>query len=391
MLLGFMIIKDTEYPQEAYCIADGLLEYDEGMHRTTIVAVICVILTTPALFADFSYDHTSRMTGGFLARLPAIAGGNKMREPQRSSVVLKGNRLANIYADHASIIDLDKETITEIRYKEKTYSVMTFAEMKEMMESLQARQKDAKTPDVEFDIDIKNTGQTKVVGGFNASETVMTFKMKSTDPRSGKEATMVMVNDMWLVKDIPGYKEIGNFYKRMAEKANWLPQGGAGGAAAGPGAGMGQAMQAAMKNAQKMDGIPVLHITRMRPEGAEIDSAMAQGSDAQRQQAAAQPQQTPQQTGQNAAEQSAASAIAGRLGRAGGLAGGLGGLRRKKTEQQDAPATPAAPQATAPGAAGDTSLMEMTMESSGFSNAPVDGAKLEVPAGFKLVQKKIGR
>ena len=187
---------------------------------------------------------------------------------------------------------------------------------------------------------------------------------------------MIMVNDMWLVKDIPGYKEIHDFYRRMAEKASWLPQGGSG-AAAGPGAGMGQAMAAAMKNAQKLDGVPVLHITKMRPEGAEFNSAMAQQQP---------PQQTPQQAGQNTAEQSAGSAIAGRLGRVGGLAGGLGGLKRKKAEsQQDAPPPP--PTA----AAGDTSLMEMTIESSGFSNAPVDSSKLEVPAGFKQVQKKMGR
>ena len=286
------------------------------MQRTTIISAICAALSGTALFADFSYDQTSRMTGGFLARLPAIAGGNKMREPQRSSVMLKGNRLAHISADHASIFDLDKETITEIRFKEKTYSVMTFAEMKQMMESVQTRKTDANTPDVEFDIDIKKTGQTKVVSGFNASETIMTFKMKSTDPRSGKESTMIMVNDMWLVNDIPGYKEVHDFYRRMGEKASWMPHGGSS-ATAGPGAGMGQAMQAAMKNAQKLDGVTVLQITRMRPEGAEYDSAMAQAGDARQQQAAA--QQTPPQAGQNTAEQSAASAIVGRLGRAGGL------------------------------------------------------------------------
>ena len=210
---------------------------------------------------------------------------------------------------------------------------------------------------------------------------------------------MVMVNDMWLAKNIPGYQEIGAFYKRMGERANWMPQGGAG-ATAGPAASMGAGIQAAMKNAQKMDGVPILQITRMRPEGAEYDSAMAKAGDAQRQQAAAQqqqqPQTTPQQAGQTAAEQSAASAIAGRLGRVGGLAGGLGGLRRKKNDQQDTPpaAPPAQQQTPTPapaGAAGDSVLMEMTIESSGFSSASVDGAKLEVPGGFKLVQKKTGR
>ena len=45
-----------------------------------------------------------------------------------------------------------------------------------------------------------------------------------------------------------------------------------------------------------------------------------------------------------------------------------------------------------PGSASSAgALMEITTESSGFSSAPVDGAKLEVPAGFKEVEPEMGR
>ncbi len=354
------------------------------MQKPTIVAAICAVLSGTTLLADFSYEQTSQMTGGFLTKMPAMLGGNKMREPQRSTIVVKGNRLAHIYADHASIIDLDKETITDIRFKDKAYTVMTFAEMKQMMESMQAKSKDPNTPDTEFAIDIKKTGQSKVVAGMKADETVMTFKMKSTDPRSGKEATMTMINDMWLVKSVPGYEEVHEFYKRMGQKASWMSAGGSSMPMAGPAAGMSQAMSAAMKNADKMEGVAVLHVMRMNPEGMETGDAQAQGQAAAQQQ---QQQQPPPQT----AEQSAASAIAGRFGR--GLGAGLGGLRKKKGDQQDAP-PPAQQQPTdkpAPASPGDNSLMEMTIESGAFSNAPVDASKFEVPAGFKLVQKRTGR
>ena len=111
------------------------------MQKPTIVAAICAVLSGTTLMADFSYEQTSQMTGGFLTKMPAMLGGNKMREPQHSTIAVKGNRLAHIFADHASIIDLDKETITDIRFKDKAYSVMTFAEMKQMMESMQAKSK----------------------------------------------------------------------------------------------------------------------------------------------------------------------------------------------------------------------------------------------------------
>jgi len=365
------------------------------MKRITTIAAICAACSGGALFADFSYDQTSQMTGGFLTRMPAMLGGNKMREPQRSTILLKGNRLAHINADHTSIIDLDKEAMIDINYKDKSYSITTFAEMKQMMESMQSRKKGADDPNVEYSIDVKQTGQSKVIAGYNATETIMTFKMKSTDPRTGKEGAMTMLNDMWLVKSVPGYDEVREFYKRMSQKASWIPEGG-GGPMAGPAAGMGQAMSAAMKNAQKMEGVPVLHVMKMRPEGDDYNSAMAQAGDAQKQGESAQQQQqqqAPPQQQQSAPEQSAASAITGRFGR--GLAGGLGGLRKKKNDQQDAP--PAQQQQSQPAAnrqapaAGDNSLMEMTIESSAFSNASVDGSKMEIPAGFKEVKKRMGR
>src|ERR1700704_952159 len=83
------------------------------------------------LLADFSYDQTTKMTGGAMMGMMKIAGAfsKQVREPVQTTVLVKGNHMAHSSKDHAQIIDLDSETITEVNFQKKQYSVMTFAEM----------------------------------------------------------------------------------------------------------------------------------------------------------------------------------------------------------------------------------------------------------------------
>src|SRR5437879_9997611 len=125
------------------------------------------------LLADFSYEQSTKITGGMMAGVMKFAGAfsKQAREPLQSTVAIKGNRMFNGNKDHAQVIDLDSETITEINFQKKTYSVMTFAEMKQAMEQAMQRAKDApkqqqrpqqdQKSDVktDFKLDIKNTGQ----------------------------------------------------------------------------------------------------------------------------------------------------------------------------------------------------------------------------------------
>ena len=47
---------------------------------------------------------------------------------------LKGNRMATVNADSIEIIDLDKETITRVDIQKKSYTVMTFDQIRQQME-----------------------------------------------------------------------------------------------------------------------------------------------------------------------------------------------------------------------------------------------------------------
>jgi hypothetical protein len=325
------------------------------------------------LLADFSYEESTKITGGMMAGVMKFAGAfsKQAREPIQSTVAVKGNRMYHGNKDRASVIDLDNETVTEINFQKKTYSVMTFAEMKQAMEDAmqrvknapqQQQQTDAKT---DFKVDIKNTGQTKEIAGLQAKEMILTMQIESTDQKTGNKGAMVVTSDMWLAKKISGYDEVRDFHRKMAQKMAWTPDSM--GALMGR-PDMARAMDNMRKEGAKMDGLPVL--TVMKVSGAAEGQAQTDGSDKQ----AAPPQQSSEQT---KAKPDLGSVLGGRFG----------GFGRKK-KQDDTAQSSSAP-ASSENASASGILMETTTESSGFSNAPVDPSKFSAPAGFKKVDAEI--
>ncbi|MCX6638180.1 MAG: hypothetical protein NT090_24250, partial [Acidobacteria bacterium] len=376
------------------------------IRRASRIAIGAALAVAP-LVADFSYEQTTKITGGAMAGMMRVAGvfSKTAREPIKQTVIVKGDRMVNLTADTAHITDLGKETITDINFKNKTYSVITFAQMRQAMAQLQEKMKSQKAPegadraDVDFKASVKETGQTKVISGLTAKEVILTLEMQVKDRESGKAGAMDVVSDMWLAPQIPGYGEVRDFYRRMAEKMAWAP-----GAAMG---GMGQSQPGMMKGmaelakeSAKLDGVPVLQIMRM---GSSAQAMADFSAPAQPQQQGQGQQETPSvrgaagnaagNTAGNAAGNAATGAIAGRLGRLGGIGGGLGGLRRGKQQSQPEPPPQPPPQqappAQAQGGPPAGILMESTTELSGFSSAPADPSKVETPAGYKQVENEM--
>lgn len=297
----------------------------------------------------------------------AGAFSSKAREPISSTVFVKGHRMAHLNQSTAQIIDVDKETITSIDFAKKTYSVMTFEQMKQMMqqaaERMGQKQNDA---DVNFKASVRETGQSKVVSGLNTKEVILTLTMEGTDKKTGDQGAMNVVSDMWLAPDIPGYHEVRDLQRLMATKIAWAP-GQSFGSMMGRGD-MAKGMADLGKEMAKLDGVPVLQVMSMTGSGTP-------------QSGADRPSNPPPSN--DSASQGGAAETLGRLGRLGGI-GGFG--RKKKDQDANAQTSSNNGSAGAPG-----TLMEITTESSGFSSAAVDPSKFEVPAGFQQVDPEVNR
>jgi hypothetical protein len=350
------------------------------MSRRIAVLTALAALGAGCLWADFSYEQTSRMTGGMMAGVMKIAGAfsKQAREPMRYTVLVKGNRMATLHTGSGQVIDLDKETITDIDFERRTYSVITFAQMAEALKQLEAKMKSEKgeeQADISVKASVKETGQSKPISGVNAREVVLTLEMEGTDQKSGQRGVfMVVTADMWLGQHA-GYSEVRDFYHRMAQKLNWTP--GSGMIAQGQ-SGIMRGMADLQREAAKLEGVPVYQVTKFNMQGAAVPEGQQPPPEPQR---APQPQAQPQET----------PSVGGALGRLGGRLGGLGGLaRRRKSEPEAAPPPQAAPQTAQTPQAGGAApvMMEITSELTSFSTSAIDPAKFEVPAGFKQVESQ---
>ena len=281
----------------------------------------------------------------------ASAFSKKAGQPVVATVLIKGNRMARLNSDTGSVIDLDKETITNINFAKKTYSVVTFEQMREMMRQMSEKMKSSKNGDtnIKFKVSAKETGRTQNLAGYNAKEMLLNIDVDSSDPQHGQQGSMNIVSHIWLAPDVPGYAEVREFNKRMAEKLGYLPDDQM--------AQMRQAMQGMVevsKEMAKLDGVPVRTVMEI---GGTANSS---GAPAQQQQPQAQQQQD---------DSSNQGAI-------GAMARGLGGFGRKKKDQSsDSPSDQSASGA----------LLESTTDASGFSSGAVDASKFDVPSGFKQV------
>ena len=212
------------------------------MRRLVVwVCAVCVFASASAvLSADVRSDQRVKFQlGGMVGKLVNMFGGKGAREGVTTTVAVKGNRKATLSESTGQIIDLSEEKIYDLDMKKKTYKVTTFAQLRAEMEKArreaeqQARQmeqqtqqpepskpaeKDPNQKEFEVDFDVKNTGATKVINGFNTRQTVMTITVREKGKTLNDAGGMVMTTDMWLATSVPSTADIANFDIKYAEK-----------------------------------------------------------------------------------------------------------------------------------------------------------------------------
>ncbi|MBI4892018.1 MAG: hypothetical protein HY821_15435 [Acidobacteria bacterium] len=363
-----------------------------------LVASLAALFGTFAfsLHADFSYQQTSRITGGSMVRMmKMIPGGGKALEPQVSSVLFHGNQMATVATSNINIIDIDKQVMTEVNLDKKTYSTITFAEFRQALDAMSKKMaqqmgKDPNAPVMEWRIEVKDGGESKTVSGLPTNLMKLLLATDIKDTKSGQTVTTNMNMDLWMAKDIAGYEEVRKFYQRYAEAVGITPEMMRMGRMSMGQPGLAEGMAKAMKEASKLQGVPVLSVTRMTgmgmpgmPEGATADPATSKRSS----------DKDASDVVADNAERNAESAASSAIRRIPGMGGvSLGGFGRKKSPPKEDPKPAEQPKPAdppKPAAPQQSVFMEMTSEMSGFSSSGVDASKFAVPAGFKEVEHEM--
>ena len=171
---------------------------------------------------------------GMLGRMMGMFGGKAMKEGTVSSNAVKGDRKATMSDTTGRIVDLAEEKVYDLDLKKKSYTVVTFAEMRQQLKEAQdkarreaekaqegaGREKDKeperqdKGPEVEVDFDVKETGQTRAIAGYDAREVVMTITVREKGKVLEENGGLVVRSDMWLGPEIPAMNELAEFELR---------------------------------------------------------------------------------------------------------------------------------------------------------------------------------
>jgi mRNA-degrading endonuclease HigB of HigAB toxin-antitoxin module len=423
------------------------------MKTQKMSAIVATLLLSQAAFAvaafaqDASYQTTTQITGGTLVdtlkQVSFISHSIKdMLAPTSELTMVHGNQKAVVSKDSTEITDLDKECIIHIDNLKKTYTVTTFAQMRQAFMNMskemgqmqtklkedqaQLKQAQAQQPSnikTTFDVKVNNTGVTKVVNGLNAQEQVVTMTMHVTvvappptpgqpppppvDPNTPSSMDYIITTDTWVAPDPPEIAVLQDFDKRFGEKLmqgvdakamaeQWKQMGQQTSAAMaqvlGSKPGASDAMAQMAKEIAKLKGTRVMEITSMgglAPAGSPgTASAPPSG-----------PPPTAGSIGGQIASDTANQTASGEAAKESGKMGifgnaltnsALGAFHRKKATPAPAPA---AAQAATPAAAPGTPagmqtvvLMSTTTQKTNFSEEPIPFTAFQVPTGFKKIE-----
>lgn len=330
-------------------------------------AVLIVSFSSPC-FADFQYTETTKITGGAAVGAMKFAGvfskdARQATQGANATISFKGSKMRREDSlGQIEIIDLDARKITQIDSRKKTYSVMTFDEMRAQMEEArrkaaeqQAKHNKGQQGQVKIvpKISISPGTGSKQLLNYTAKETKVRvdMEMQSDDPQAkGQTANMWVNADSW-VAPVKGYDEVKRFYARMAKELDWLP-----GAVLGANPQIAPAMVEYRKSAATLNGMPLLSLVSVglagqpgSPQAAHDDQKDSGGNP---------------------------------------ITHGIGGIFGKKKKKDDAAQQDDAAKNSGPATAPANSLMDTTTEVTSVSTNAVDAALFQVPEGYKQVQAK---
>jgi hypothetical protein len=246
-----------------------------GQGRIGLLAVLCVVAGSGLASADIKVqDRTAVKFEGMLGGVVNLFGGKAAKEGVTSTVAVKGDRRARLGDSTGEIVDLAEEKVYELDTKNRTYKVVTFAELRRRMqeqeekakESVSASEKESSgsssksdTPQKEYEVDfnVKDTGEKKAVNGFDTHQVVTTIAVREKGKTLDQSGGLQITSDMWVAPGAKSGKDLLTFEQRYMEKLH------------GPAAIAGAQAQMAML----MATYPALRqgLTRLQSEGAKVD------------------------------------------------------------------------------------------------------------------------
>jgi hypothetical protein len=202
------------------------------MNRRLVAGMLLLgglFLSSSILRAEVKTEEKSQLKmEGMMGRMMGMFAGKAAKEGVISAVAVKGNRKITRSENTGEIIDLGEQKIYQLDLKKKNYEVVTFEEMRRRLREAQEKaakavkdeSKETKQPpekQMEVDFSLKETGQKRMINGYDCREVVMIITMREKGKTLEESGGMVMTSHIWIGPNIPATKEIADFDQRYAK------------------------------------------------------------------------------------------------------------------------------------------------------------------------------
>src|SRR5688500_19633037 len=198
--------------------------------------ILMLALTAVPAHAEVKKEERNQVSfAGALGKVFNFFGGKSAREGVVTTVAVSGDRKMTTTGDNtAQIVDLREEKIYDLDVRRKTYKVTTFEEIRRQMREAEAKAREAAAresreskdeqpvkndgKELEVDFNVKSTGQTKAINGFDTRQVIATVTVREKGKKIEESGGIVMTVDTWLSKSAPSLKELADFERRYWEK-----------------------------------------------------------------------------------------------------------------------------------------------------------------------------
>jgi hypothetical protein len=347
------------------------------------VTVLFAVLATPAgLFADVTCEQSvtivrgsgNRVLHGLSGAAGALSGGDAVA----SKLYVHGDQMIRSVGKIDELIDLEKQTVTQIRHDKKTYSVLTFEQYGTALHlpAPGERKPDAPAPagEAKFDVRVDDPNRTKKVNGVDLRQRLINVTQDLSDSPTPDAQPMEFTMEAWIASDEGDTDELSRFNKELAEKlgtsadVSLFPEGMT--------PALRQGMIRLLEESHQLNGVLIEQSTRVTgPAGSGFDS----GSGGKR------------DLGKEA--KSGATKVGRGIGNIfGRVAGGV--ISNGPGGNVPVPDNAPVPTGHAPddgprtrGESGD--LLEMAITTRVFHNSPVDESRFKLPAEYQKVDSEL--
>ncbi len=229
------------------------------MRRIALVAALAAGLAS-RLPADFTYRQTTTISGAAAGAMAGRRGQLAAPGPMPSTIEVKNGRLLVRFAERSTLVDVNLQTVTQIDFTRRTYSVAGFDEIRRAQSGEGAAPQPA----------VRATGNRRQISGFDATELVMRVAAPGA-------ATGPITHALWLAPAPAGYPEMRDLMRRISVAIEWSPWQNL--FRARPE--IARTLAALLRETAKADGMPVLEVTSIDqppPPAGEPRSRLGAGN-----------------------------------------------------------------------------------------------------------------